>query len=998
MVLQKLVRGVVGDPNEREIRDYKEIVEEINALEPETKALTDDGLRMKTAEFRERLVSGEETLDDLLIEAFAVVREASVRTTRMRHFDEQLIGGMVLHHGKIAEMKTGEGKTLVGTLPLYLNALPGEGTHLVTPNDYLSKVGLQQMGPIYHLLGLTASVIQSAAVDPTQGSFLYDPAFNSDDERYQNLRPVTRHEAYMADVTYGTNNEFGFDYLRDNMARGLEELSQRGHYFAIVDEVDNILIDEARTPLIISGTADKPSDLYGTFARIVRKLKPSSQDSIDDEEPDGDYVEEIKQRSVYLTDVGVEKVEQALKSQGLMPGDDLYHPDNSHMIPYLDNSLRASVTFHLDKDYMVKDGQVIIVDEFTGRPMYGRRFSEGLHQAIEAKENVKVQQENLTLATITFQNYFRMYQKLAGMTGTAKTEADEFEEIYKLDVTAVPTHRPTVRKDSEDLVFMSETAKWNAVVAEIKERYEKRQPVLVGTVSIETTEKLSRLLENARIEHSVLNAKQHEREAVLIAQAGRPGTVTIATNMAGRGVDILLGGNPDGLAREHMRHTGIELTEATPEQWAEAQEIAKAACERDRAVVIAAGGLHVIGTERHEARRIDNQLRGRSGRQGDPGSSRFYLSLEDDLMRRFGGDRVKGLMKRLDMPEDQPIEHKLITSSIQQAQIRVEGQNFDIRKKVLEYDDVVNKQRTVIYQQRREVLTADNLREQIEHMTADEIGKLVAQFLPDVKESDRENWETEELYRTALTLYPVPDHIQPEDWDDLSADEIQLELTKGALEAYDEAETRLTPEIMRFAERQVLLRAIDMMWIRHLTDLDSLREGINLVAIGQRDPLVEYKREAFAMFQEMKDQIQKQIVQSIFRLEVQAQPQVQPVIARPDTEAKLLSGPRFTPMLPGATPAVAPATPPPPPPSATTSAQARAILGSEGFRAKPIVAPNTAPAPIKADAWDKVGRNDPCPCGSGKKFKNCHYLEIQRQRQTVAQEEVKRGVSSKRRH
>ncbi|MHB8624919.1 MAG: preprotein translocase subunit SecA [Aggregatilineales bacterium] len=991
MVLQNLVRRVVGDPNERELRRDRDLIEAINALEPEFHALSDADLRAKTDLFKRRLAEGED-LDDVLVEAFAVVREASVRTIGLRHFDVQLIGGVVLHQGKIAEMKTGEGKTLVATLPLYLNALTGDGAHLVTPNDYLSKVGLQTMGPIYHLLGMKAAVIQNAAVDPTRGSFLYDPTYVADDERYQHLRPISRREAYQADITYGTNNEFGFDYLRDNMVRTAEELVQRGHTFGIVDEVDNILIDEARTPLIISGTADRPSDLYGTFARLVKKLTPSSDQSVEDEEPDGDYVEDPKLRTVYLTESGVEKIETALKTQSMLQGDDLYHPDNSHMIPYLDNSLRAHVIFHRDKDYMVEKGQVIIVDEFTGRPMYGRRFSEGLHQAIEAKENVKVQQENLTLATITFQNYFRLYDKLAGMTGTAKTEADEFEEIYELEVTMIPTHRTVIRKDYEDLVYMTAKAKWDAVVAEIKERTSHGQPVLVGTVAIETSEHLSKLLEHVGVPHNVLNAKQHEREAITIAQAGRPSTVTIATNMAGRGVDILLGGNSDGLAREKLRHRDIELTEATPEQWEAALAEAKSEVARDREIVVAAGGLHVIGTERHEARRIDNQLRGRSGRQGDPGSSRFYLSLEDDLMRRFGGERVKGFMKWADMPEDQPIEHRLITSSIQQAQVRVEGYNFDMRKRVLEYDDVVNKQREVIYQQRRDVLTAENLREQIERMTSEEIGALIETYLPVQKDGDRENWQPQELYQAALALYPVPSHITPDKWEHMTAEEITLELTKGALEAYDAVERRLTPAIMPTAERFVMLRAIDTLWVRHLTDLDILREGIGLVAVGQRDPLVEYKREAFAMWQDLQDQIQRQIVQTIYRLELTAPPPQQPMAvpqSNPNAEAKLTAngankgGP--TNGLGGTM-------------NTINAKNIRATLGGLGAGTpRPNAASDSAPQPIRADAWDKVGRNDPCPCGSGKKFKNCHYPELQRQRQTVDQSEVKRTIN-KRRH
>src|SRR5260221_1082650 len=815
MVFRNILKKVVGDPHERDVKQHRETIERINALEPEFQKLSDAELRAKTDEFKKRLADGDEDLDDILPEAFAAVREASVRTTGMRHFDEQLIGGIVLHQGKIAEMKTGEGKTLVATLPLYLNALLGTGAHLVTPNDYLSKVGLQTMGPIYYLLGLSSAVIQNAAVDPTQGSFLYDPTFSSDDERYEGLRPVSRREAYHADVTYGTNNEFGFDYLRDNMVIESEQMVQREHYFGIVDEVDNILIDEARTPLIISGTADQPSGYYSLFAKIVRNLKPSSEQSTEDEEPDGDYVEDLKTKGVYLTDAGVEKIERELQKVGHFQGDSLYNPANSDMIPYLDNSLRAAVVFERDKDYMIEKGQVIIVDEFTGRPMYGRRFSEGLHQAIEAKEGVTVQRENLTLATITFQNYFRMYEKLAGITGTAMTEADEFAEIYKLDVTAIPTHLPQIRDDYEDLIYMNQKAKWDAVVNEIKTRSEAGQALLVGNVTIENNQRLSKMVGKTKVPHKILQAKQHEREAIIIAQAGRPGAVTIATNMAGRGVDILLGGNSDGLAREKLRTRNIEITDATPEQWQAALDEAKTEIVRDREIVLAAGGLHVIGTERHEARRIDNQLRGRSGRQGDPGSSRFYLSLEDDLMKRFGGDQVKGFMKKFNMPEDEPIEHGLITRSIQQAQVRVEGYNFDIRKKVLEYDDVVNKQREVISEQRKQLLHAENVREKIDRMTAEEIDALIDQHLPE----NREDWEPEELYRAALALYPVPDHIKPENWLKMPPEDIALELTKGAIEVYDSQEAKLTPDIMRMVEKQIMLRAVDQFWVRHLTDL-----------------------------------------------------------------------------------------------------------------------------------------------------------------------------------
>jgi preprotein translocase subunit SecA len=944
-MLRSIAKAVFGDPNERELNRHREVVAQINALEPQMQALSDAQLRAKTDEFKKRLSDGE-TLDDLLPEAFAVVREASVRTIGLRHFDVQLIGGIVLHQGKIAEMKTGEGKTLVATLPLYLNALTGRGVHLVTPNDYLSKFGLQQMGPIYHFLGLTAAVIQNRGESDNMHSFRFNPKWISDDARFQYLEEIDRKEAYACDITYGTNNEFGFDYLRDNMVHSVDRMVQRGHYYAIVDEVDNILIDEARTPLIISGQADQPSELYTLFARLVRSLKPSSRESIDREEPDGDYVEELQHRSVYLTERGIEKIERKLAQEGRLQGDNLYSPENSEMLPYLDNALRAQVVYQRDKDYVVMNGQVIIVDEFTGRLMHGRRFSEGLHQAIEAKEGVEVRKENLTLATITFQNYFRMYEKLAGMTGTAATEANEFDEIYRLEVTVIPTNLPNIRIDHQDQVYMTEKGKWKAVVADIKERQKRGQPVLVGTTAIETSERLSKMLEREGVEHQVLNAKHHEREALVIAQAGRPGAVTIATNMAGRGVDILLGGNPDGLAREKLRKRyGIDITEATEEQWQEVLAEAKAECARDREKVIAEGGLYVLGTERHEARRIDNQLRGRAGRQGDPGESRFYLSMEDELMRRFGGDRVKGFMQWADMPEDMPIEHSMITKSIQQAQIRVEGHNFDIRKRVLEYDDVVNKQRETTYAQRRKILTSEpgELREQIQRMITEEITELVEEHT----QGDPVDWDLEELHRAALAIYPVPAEITPDvlaGYDD--PEEITLLLVKGALQAYDQRVEQFGEEWMTQAEREVLLNAVDTLWQRHLTDLDVLREGIGLVGYGGRDPLVEYKRESFQMWTALQEEIQAKVVQDIYR-----------VVPRERA------------------------------PQVLRLSNIRAGRG-----AMPTVtnAPAAPPEPVRnVGMFDNVGRNDPCPCGSGKKFKHCHYPEIQKQRQTVAPEAVR---------
>ena len=985
-MLRGLLNKVIGDTNEKELQRLQPLVDAINALETEYEKLSDAQLRAKTDEFRARLAAGE-TLDDLLVEAYAVVREAAKRTIGLRHYDVQLIGGIVLHQGKIAEMKTGEGKTLVATLPLYLNALEGHGAHLVTPNDYLSKVGVQWMGPIYHLLGIKASVIQSSAADPDRGSFIFDPEYISDDARYQHLRPITRREAYQADITYGTNNEFGFDYLRDNMRHDLSEMVQRELYYAIVDEVDNILIDEARTPLIISGPADEPSEYYTRFAEIVRRLRPSTSE----EEPDGDYVVDERSRIVTLTEAGIERVERAL---GI---DNLYSPEHFDLTPYLDNALRAHVLYKRDRDYIVDNrGEVIIVDEFTGRLMHGRRYSEGLHQAIEAKEGVPIRRESLTYATITFQNFFRMYKKLAGMTGTAATEAEEFHKIYNLDVVVIPTHKPVIRQDFPDVVYATQRAKWKAVVNEIKELHQQGRPVLVGTVAIETSEMLSRKLQQHKIPHQVLNAKHHEREAAIIAQAGRSGAVTIATNMAGRGVDILLGGNPEGLAREMLRQQGIELTEATPEQWEQALAEAQAQCAEDREKVIALGGLHILGTERHEARRIDNQLRGRAGRQGDPGSSRFYLSLEDDLMRRFGGERVKSLMDRMGMDEDYPLEYNLISKTVEQVQIRVEGHNFDLRKHVLEYDDVVNKQRQVIYEQRRQILEAEDLRDIALRILREHVQGIVQTHTSAL--GYREDWDLTGLFSTLRSFFPFPPDFNPQRWADLSPDEIVDQLMLQAerrldeidrdfglalwrqtveeglsLEAlaghpssyyrllYQRAAARLngalSPSVAAqrldrldaearsavqegFIEaaglyrlREIMLEAVDTLWVRHLTDLDVLREGIGLRAYGQQDPLVAFKKEAHEMYQGLLSNIQEHIVSRLFGV-----PQL--VTLQPRRQRRLV-----------------------------TNLQA----GRDGRR-----------RPVRASAKEKLGRNDPCWCGSGKKYKHCHWRQDQAARAPVS--------------
>lgn len=917
-MFKNFMKAVFGDPMERALAPYREAAEKINDLEAETQKLSDEALAAKTTEFRKRLEDGE-TLDDILVEAFAVVREVSRRTTGLRHHDVQLVGGMVLHEGRIAEMKTGEGKTLTAALPIYLNGLTGEGVHLVTPNDYLSKVGLQQMGIIYSFLGLTASVIQNTGGNPDSGSFIFDTEFDSEDDRYQNLRPITRREAYRTDITYGTNNEFGFDYLRDNMAWSGDKLSQRPLNYAIVDEIDNILIDEARTPLIISGPADQPSDYYEKFASIVKRLGVSSEVSVENEVPDGDFVVDIKDRIAYLTEQGVERIEKILNVE------QLYHPDNSDMIPYLDNCLRAMALYDRDRDYVVQNGEVVIVDDFTGRMMPGRRFSEGLHQAIEAKEGVKIRRENVTMATITFQNFFRMYEKLSGMTGTAATEGEEFEKIYDLDVVVIPTNVPVARADNDDFIYINEQAKWNAVVEEVRDAQDNNQPVLIGTVAIETSERLSNRLKKAGIKHEVLNAKNHFREAEIITQAGRPGAVTIATNMAGRGVDIKLGGNAEGIARSELRRKGIELTEVDDEMWQQFYKDAQKQVKHDRETVMDAGGLYVLGTERHEARRIDNQLRGRSGRQGEPGKSRFFLSLEDDLMKRFNADAVKRFMSWANLPENEPIEHGMISKSIEQAQVRVEGHNFDIRKRVLDYDDVVNRQRTIIYGQRKDWLNDDDeqVRERFMEVVEGQILDTVEAYAEEV--DDVGVWDVDLLYKDLLMIFPVPEDINIETMEEMQRDELEEALIAAAEKALTEKQEELeeTQEGLYVrAMRLTILRAIDFYWQRHLTALDMLREGIGLSGIGGRDPLIEYQRESFSMFNEMQAEIAQRAANQIFRVKAQTATPAQRVM--------------------------------------------RAMKANvAGETSKPQTVVKTR----------SIGRNDPCHCGSGKKYKHCHYRE-----------------------
>ena len=879
-----------GRPWERELKKVQPLVEEIYEIEPELQELDDAELRDKTTELRGRLLAGEE-LNSLLPEAFAVVREAARRVIGMRHYDVQMIGGAILHSGKIAEMRTGEGKTLVATLPTYLNALTGKGVHVVTVNDYLARRDAQWMGKVYNALGMSVGVIQHDA------AFIYDPTYRAEEASMTALRPAThRREAYAADITYGTNNEFGFDYLRDNMVYSKEDMVQRELNFAIVDEVDNILVDEARTPLIISGPAEAAADDYERFARVVTRMREEH-----------DFTIEQRSRSIQMTEEGIDKVEKLLGVQNL------YAPENMELSHYLENAMKAQFLFARDDQYVVNDGEIIIVDEFTGRMMPGRRYSEGLHQAIEAKEGVRVQRENVTLARITFQNYFRLYKKLGGMTGTAMTEVDEFRRIYNLDVVPIPTHRPMVRQDMSDFVFKSEDAKLNAVVEEIKELNQAGRPVLVGTVSIEKSELLAHRLVKAGVKHDVLNAKQHEREANIIAQAGRPSAVTIATNMAGRGVDILLGGNPAGLADDILRKQGIDRTTATDDQLEAATREAEEICARDKQVVVGLGGLHILGTERHEARRIDNQLRGRAGRQGDPGSSRFFVSLEDDLMKRFGGSSIAGLMDKLGLEEDVPLEHSWVNKAIENAQTKVEAFNFDIRKHVVEYDDVMNKQREVIYADRRKVLSEENLRPMIEEWAEEELQLMIATHLPG---EDTSAWDYDALLEALHRLFPVPDTITAEDLEERRREELVEYLAEVSSDIYDSLEQKVSPEQMRLFERQWMIHVIDQRWIQHLTAIDDVREGIGLRAYGQRDPLVEYKVEAASMFDDLLETIRHDVVYVIYHVT----PRVEPV-RRPQ--------------------------------AIVTNRE------EEGGK-----------QPVKAGK--KIGRNEPCHCGSGRKFKKCH--------------------------
>jgi preprotein translocase subunit SecA len=973
MIIDTLLAKVIGTQNERELKRIRPLVAEINAEEPEIQALSDEALRGKTIEFRQRLANGE-TLDDLLPKAFAVVREAGKRTLNMRHFDVQLIGGVVLHRGRIAEMKTGEGKTLVATLPAYLNALEGKGVHVVTVNDYLARRDSEWMGRIYRFLGMTVGVIQ------------------------HDLNDQERQVAYGSDITYGTNNEFGFDYLRDNMKFDLAHYVQRGHNFAIVDEVDSILIDEARTPLIISGPAEESTDLYYEVDRIIPKLDAGrttrgdvKAEDREELEKTGDYIVDEKHKTVTLTETGMAKAEKLLQHR-LQPGG-LYDPANMPLLHHINQALRAHSLFRLDVDYMIKDGGVVIVDEFTGRLMPGRRWSDGLHQAVEAKEKVKIERENQTLATVTFQNYVRKYGKLSGMTGTADTEAEEFAKIYKLDVMVAPTNRQLRRVEEPDTVYRTEREKFEAIVTDILEKQEQGRPVLVGTVSIEKSERLSKLLKLRGIRHVVLNAKYHAQEAEIVAQAGRKATVTIATNMAGRGTDILLGGNAEFMTRQQT--LGDQLAEKLPKSEAkfidddefvyfyhidnfyrvprEAYEriyrALKAQTDAEHDEVVALGGLHIIATERHEARRIDNQLRGRAGRQGDPGSSRFYLSLEDDLMRIFGSDRISGLMQRLGLEEGVPIEHKMVTNAIARAQKQVEAQNFSVRKHLLEYDDVMNKQRESVYSLRRELLEgrikitdeeAVDSREYLMTLAEELLDSTVESYAGQDVEQEQHDYEA--LKAAVADIYGVEvGDLETIPLEGLKPEEVSDALWPPILTKYERKEALLPTEILRRVERDIMLQIVDSQWKDHLYSLDHLKEGIGLRGYGQKDPLVEYKKESFALFTAMKDRIEEEIVRYLWRLT--------PVIGEDGAEPTApvrQPAPRRPPTLTLSGPSQAPA--PSPFGAIRSSAPANAI----GEPPRPArTGGDDAIRQVKRDE-PKIGRNDPCHCGSGKKYKKCH--------------------------
>jgi preprotein translocase subunit SecA len=905
-MIAKLLSKVFGSRNERLVKRMYGTVQTINALEEGIAKLTDAELRAKTDEFRRRLADGA-TLDSLLPEAFAVTREAGKRVMGMRHFDVQLVGGMVLHQGKIAEMRTGEGKTLVATLAAYLNALPGKGVHVVTVNDYLAKRDARWMSRLYNFLGLTTGVIVSGGQSTEE-----------------------KRAAYAADITYGTNNEYGFDYLRDNMAFSVADRVQRGTHFAIVDEVDSILIDEARTPLIISGPTDDNTELYVKINTLIPKLTRQPEEG----QP-GDYSVDEKARQVYLTEEGHQHVEELMERAGLLPeGASLYDAANINLMHHLNAALRAHALYQRDVEYIVRDKEVIIVDEFTGRTLPGRRWSEGLHQAVEAKEGVPIQNENQTLASITFQNYFRLYDKLSGMTGTADTEAYEFQQIYGLEVVVIPTHRPMIRQDNGDLVYLTAKEKFDAILQDIKDCHQRGQPTLVGTTSIETSEYLSKLLDKEGIKHQVLNAKQHEREAQIVAEAGRPGVVTIATNMAGRGTDIVLGGSLDTEIAALGEHPDPAAVQRIKDEWQQRHE-----------QVLAAGGLHVIGTERHESRRIDNQLRGRSGRQGDPGSSRFYLSLEDNLMRIFAPERVKGLMQKLGMQEGEAIEHPWVTRAIENAQRKVEGHNFDIRKQLLDYDDVANDQRKVIYEQRNEIMAADDISETIQSIRRDVANGVIDAYIP--PGSLDEQWDIPGLEEGLDQLgIKLPVGVWLEEDHDLHEETLRQRIIEAMEKAYAEKEAQAGAAVMRHFEKAVMLQVLDSMWKEHLAAMDYLRQGIHLRGYAQKNPIQEYKLEAYELFSQLLSRIKHEVISILTKVRVRAEEDVQAVEERRRTPVTMQY-------------------------QHAEAAAMAAAGGGEAMAASAAEMPPENHTPYVREGR-KVGRNEPCPCGSGKKYKQCH--------------------------
>ena len=1004
------------DSNDREVRRVQPLVDEANALEAEFEALSDEAIRAQFAEIRDEIralaTGGEPTeeelthpeperrrelrrerrkreneaiqkaLDDVLPEVFAMTREAMKRTLGMRLFDVQLVGSAVLHQGRIAEMKTGEGKTLIGPVASIVNSMTGRGAHIVTVNDYLARRDPQWMGPVFHFLGVSLGMITHDA------SYVFEPGHPTSDERLINLRPVTRREAYAADVTYGTNNEFGFDYLRDNMVTELDQRVQRERSFAIVDEVDNILIDEARTPLIISGQAEESADLYFTFARLVPRLKERP----DGEEEGGDYFIDLKDKAVSPTEEGVDKME------GFLGVENMYDAD-PRLARHFEQALRAHALYKLDRDYIVKDGEIVIVDEFTGRQMPGRRWSEGLHQAIEAKEGLRVQRESVTLATITFQNYFRLYDKLSGMTGTAMTEAEEFHKIYHLEVVGIPTNQEMIREDSADLVFRDEKAKFNALIDEIVEMQESGRPVLVGTVSVEKSEVLSTMLKRRGIKHETLNAKFHERESGVVAQAGRSGAVTIATNMAGRGTDIKLGGDSAGLASEALHKRGLNPAEVDKATYDAALAEAKAVTEAEHVRVVEAGGLHILGTERHDSRRIDNQLRGRAGRQGDPGSSRFYLSLEDDLMKRFASERVTGLMERLGLEDDVAIESRLVSRTIESAQSRVEGFNFDIRKRVVEFDDVINKQRETIYAERDKVLHNEDLTDTVRRFLDDEMDTLVDQHL---QGEDPEQWGFDALTAALVAMGISGEGTTADELWDLGGRDAIAEHLRELADARLEAREQEAGDVdWAQVERIVLVRTIDSLWVEHLTELDDMRRGIGLRGYAQQDPLNEFRREAYRLYEELRDLIRHGVASSIFRVTVQRQPPPEAALAQAlaaGADALRAAGtsgfgngvPRAAVATGGATSAGAAGSAPTPGsailrgaiPAAPAVRGIRETLGGEPLAAAGAAAGSAGtgsggssaggPRPGYTPTGDRIGRNDACWCGSGLKYKKCH--------------------------